>query len=395
MKSLRNILIIFLLLLIYSYFISINLIPKQLTLMSGESFKIKTLFGTNVIQTLNTSSDSSSKIDVDIMIGKLKVKNVSVNVLEDIKVVPVGKIIGLKLYTNGVLIVGMGQIENTENIMEKPYENLNIQEGDTIIKVNGKEIDSVDSLKNIVNSSNGSTLDLTLVRDGTVFASNITPIKTNKGEYKLGLWVRDAATGVGTITYYEPNTKQFAALGHGITDPDTDKLIDIESGELVTSNILSITKGESGKPGEIKGSILNQLTIGTVNKNSIFGIYGTLSNLASLNIDTSKTVGVALRKEIKQGPASVICNIDGSGNKEYSINIEKIYLDNNSNNKSFQIKVTDKELIEKTGGIIRGLSGAPIIQNGKFIGAVTNVLVQNPEIGYGVFGDLMIKQMKQ
>ena len=147
--------------------------------------------------------------------------------------------------------------------------------------------------------------------------------------------------------------------------------------------------------GEIKGSILNQPTIGNVNKNSNFGIYGDLTSLASLNIDKSKALKVALRNEIKEGKATMLCNVDGNKTKEYEIEIEKIYLENDSNNKSFLIKVTDENLINKTGGIIRGLSGAPIIQNGKFIGAVTNVLVQDPKVGYGVFADLMIKEMKK
>ena len=147
--------------------------------------------------------------------------------------------------------------------------------------------------------------------------------------------------------------------------------------------------------GEIKGSILNQPTIGNVNKNSVFGIYGDLTSLTSLNIDTSKALKVALRNEIKEGKAIMLCNVDGNKTKEYEIEIEKIYLENDSNNKSFLIKVTDENLINKTGGIIRGLSGAPIIQNGKFIGAVTNVLVKDPQVGYGVFADLMIKEMKK
>ena len=219
-------------------------------------------------------------------------------------------------------------------------------------------------------------------------------MKTDDKEYKLGLWVKDAATGVGTMTYYEPNSKSFAVLGHGITDSDTNNLINIESGELVTSKVISIKKGEIENPGEIKGTILNQQTIGRVSKNTQFGIYGTLDNLTSLNIDTSKKMKVALRDEIKIGEAKIICSLDNSNKtKEYRIEIEKIYYDNDYNNKSMLIRVTDSELIDKTGGIIRGLSGAPIIQNGKFIGAVTNVLVSNPEIGYAIFGDLMVKEM--
>ena len=220
------------------------------------------------------------------------------------------------------------------------------------------------------------------------------PIETDDDEYKLGLWVKDAATGVGTMSFYEPTSKSFAVLGHGITDSDTNTLINIDSGELVTTKIISLKKGESENPGEIKGTIVNQKTIGDVTKNTQFGVYGKLENLTALNIDASKTLNVALRQEIEIGDAKILCALDDNNiSKEYSIKIEKIYSDNDYNNKSMLIRITDKELLDKTGGIIRGLSGAPIIQNNKFVGAITNVLVSNPEVGYAVFADLMIKQI--
>ena len=314
--------------------------------------------------------------------------------MEDMEVVPVGKIIGLKLYTNGVLIVGMSEIEDKNNILNKPYENSDIEEGDTILKINEKEVENIDILKNIVNESKGENLELTLLRNGNVITTSIKPIETNDNNYKLGLWVKDAATGVGTMTFYEPSSNSFAVLGHGITDSDTDSLINIDSGELVTSRIISVKKGEIDNPGEIKGTIVNQQTIGSVTKNTQFGVYGVLNNFSELNIDTSKKVKVALRDEIKEGDAKILCALDNSNiTKEYDIKIEKIYKDNEYNNKSMLIRVTDKELLNKTGGIIRGLSGAPIIQNEKFVGAITNVLVSNPEIGYAIFADLMIKQI--
>ena len=163
--------------------------------------------------------------------------------LENIEVIPIGKVIGLKLYTNGVLIVGLSEIENS-----KPYNEEEIKEGDTIIKIDDKYIETIEDLKEAVNNSKGNNLNLTLNRNGSIFTSNIKPVKNKEDEYKLGLWVKDAATGVGTISFYEPNSKSFAALGHGITDNDTDSLIDIESGELVTSKVISIKKGEKGVP---------------------------------------------------------------------------------------------------------------------------------------------------
>ncbi len=397
MKNLKHVIIIIFLLILYIYIANITLIPGSIVLLQGEEFKIKKTFGVETIETAITSNSNYNISNVEVsLFGKLPVKNVAVTTIENAKVVPIGKIIGLKLYTNGVLIVGMSEIEDENSILSKPYENSDIKEGDTILKINEKEIEDIENLKDVVNSSNGKKLELTLLRDGSIVTSNITPIQTKNKEYKLGLWVKDAATGVGTMTFYEPESKVYAVLGHGITDADTDSLINIDSGELVTSRIISIKKGEVENPGEIKGTILNQQTIGEVIKNTQFGIYGKLNNLTSLNIDTSKVLDVALREEIEIGEAKVLCAIDNSNvAKEYSIEIEKIYTDNEFNNKSMLIKVTDEELLEKTGGIIRGLSGAPIIQNGKFIGAITNVLVSNPEIGYAIFGDLMIKEMSK
>ena len=200
---------------------------------------------------------------------------------------------------------------------------------------------------------------------------------------------------MGTITFYETESKTFGALGHGITDIDTEKLINISSGEFITTRILNITKGEVGKPGRIQGTIEKQKNIGSIYKNSKFGIYGKVNNVANLNVDTSNKMDVALRDEIKLGKAKIMCNLDNQSVKEYEVEIEKIYKENDYDNKSMLIKVTDKELLEKTGGIIQGMSGSPIIQDGKFVGALTHVLVNNPEEGYAVFGDIMIKQSKE
>lgn len=395
MKKFKNVITIIFLFILYIYVANISLIPKEIVLLEGEELNLKKMFGIQTVETAKTSNNNYNVSNLEVnMFGSIPLKDVKVTVIDDIEVVPIGKIIGLKLYTNGVLVVGMSEIEDCNNNLIKPYQNTDIKEGDTILKINENEIQDIDVLKEVVNKSEGENLKLTILRDGSILTSNITPVKTDDKEYKLGLWVKDAATGVGTMTYYEPNSKSFAVLGHGITDSDTNNLINIESGELVTSKVISIKKGEIENPGEIKGTILNQQTIGRVSKNTQFGIYGTLDNLTSLNIDTSKKMKVALRDEIKIGEAKIICSLDNSNKtKEYSIEIEKIYYDNDYNNKSMLIRVTDPKLIDKTGGIIRGLSGAPIIQNGKFIGAVTNVLVSNPEIGYAIFGDLMVKEM--
>ena len=394
MKKINIVITILFLFIIYIYVANITLIPKQITLLEGENLEIKTLYGIEIVETSSTISGNENTIKLDLNLLGKNVKEVTLNILEDIEVIPIGKIIGLKLYTNGVLIVGMSEIENINNVVEKPFENLDIKEGDTIIKVNNSEIQDIETLQREINNSEGKNINLTLLReDGTISTSNIKPVQVGNKEYKLGLWVKDAATGVGTLTYYEPNTKEFAALGHGITDIDTDKLINIDSGSIVKSKVVSIQKGEVGKPGEIRGSIINQPIIGKVYKNTEFGIFGEITETSNLEIDYSKKFKVALRDEIEEGEASIYCSLDGKETKEYKIKIEKIFKENNENNKSMLIEVVDDELIQKTGGIIRGLSGAPIIQNNKFVGAVTNVLVNMPTKGYAIFADIMIKNM--
>ena len=306
-----------------------------------------------------------------------------------------GNIAGVKLYTSGILVVGMSEIEGVDNKKHKPYENSGIEEGDSIISINNTKIFTTQDLIDTVNASYGKDLAIEYIHNNATATCSITPVKTSNNEYKLGLWVRDSAAGVGTVTFYDPTTKSFGALGHGITDIDTEELINIESGEFVTTEILNIKKGETGNPGRIQGTIDNQINIGTVFKNTRFGIYGKVSNPSALNLDITNEMEVALREEIKEGKAKILCNLDGTGTKEYDIEIEKIYRENNYDNKSMKIKVVDETLLNKTGGIIQGMSGSPIIQNGKFVGAVTHVLVNNPKEGYAVFGDIMLKQIRE
>lgn len=183
-------------------------------------------------------------------------------------------------------------------------------------------------------------------------------------------------------------------FGHGITDIDTGKILNISNGMLITTRVLSIIKGQNGNPGKIQGSINEQTEIGTIKKNSIFGIYGNVNDISKIKINKDRTMDVATRNEIKLGNATILCSVDGEEPKEYKIQIDKIYINNDYDNKSMLIKITDEKLLEKTGGIIQGMSGSPVIQNGKFIGAVTNVLINDSTRGYVVFGDLMIKEMR-
>ena len=400
MKKIKKILIVITLVLIYIYVCNISMLPNNIILMQGEVLKLNTVLGVNVknAKTVTASSnlnnsifEETGKMNLELNLFNLfSVKDVTVNVIPKTTIIPLGKAIGMKMYTKGVLVVGMSEIQG-----KKPYENTGIETGDKIVEVNNVKINNTDELIECVNSSKGESIKITYISDNEEEVANISPVKTGENEYKLGLWVRDAAAGVGTLTFYEPSTGEFGALGHGINDVDTYELIDIANGELVTTNIIDIVKGEDGTPGEIRGIIDGSSTIGSIYKNTNYGVYGKVTEKSRLNLDINNELEVANRSEIKTGKAEIMCELENGKIEKYEIEIQKIFLENNQDNKSMLIKVTDEDLIEKTGGIIQGMSGAPIIQNGKFIGAVTHVLVNDSKMGYAVFADLMIKQMRE
>ena len=400
MKLLKKILIVIILIIVYMYICNISMLPKNIILMQGETLSLKTIFGLNIKSSEAMQASTSLNNSIIEKTGTMNlslnlfnifsVKDVTVNVIPETTVIPLGKAIGMKLYTEGVLVVGMSEIEG-----QKPYEGSGIEAGDTIIEINNVAINSTDELIECVNASNGKSLEIKYICDEGEKITSIEPAMDSDNEYKLGLWVRDAAAGVGTLTFYEPSTGNFAALGHGINDVDTYNLIQIANGELVTTNIIDIVKGEDGLPGEISGTIENSATIGNIYKNTALGIYGNITDVSRLNLNKSTEIPVANRSEITTGKAEIMCELENGKIQNYEIEIQKIFIDNNENNKSMVIKVTDEELIEKTGGIIQGMSGAPIIQNGKFIGAVTHVLVNDSKTGYAIFADLMIKQMRE
>ena len=305
---------------------------------------------------------------------------------------PIGRTIGLKLYTDGALVVGMSEIDGADGNKYKPYEESGIIEGDMIKAINGKAISNADELIDTINESNGEAISIRYQRESDEIYTTITPVKAIDGNYMIGLWVRDAAAGIGTLTYYEEATKTFAALGHGINDVDTNKLLNISNGELVTSQIISIVKGKKGKPGEIRGIIDKSETIGNIEVNSSIGVYGQVTNFDYINKVKKDEVPVANRNEIKEGKAIIICQLTNEDKtEEFEIEIKRLYKMNYKDNKSMFIKVTDERLLEKTGGIIPGMSGTPILQNGKFVGAITNVLLNDPTQGYAIFADMMMQ----
>lgn len=361
-----KILMIILLLVLYIYIVYIQSIPDNIVVFEGEVINLKTILGLkadltqedDVIETISSNQNKvinsvgkkTAKIS---LFDSIFLKDVNIDVLPRTKVIPVGSIAGIKLYTSGVLVVGMSEIQGIDNKKYKPYENTGIVEGDTIVSVNSNLINTTEDLIDKVNSSSGNEMSIQYIHNEKTLQCSIKPVQTSNSEYKLGLWVRDSAAGVGTVSFYDPESKRFGALGHGITDIDTEQLIDISSGEFVTTKILNVIKGESGNPGRIQGTVENQKNIGTIYKNTKFGIYGTVENISSLEIDTSKEMELALRDEIQTGKATILCSLDNEKVEEYEIEIEKIYKENNYDNKSMLIKITDERLLEKTGGIIQ------------------------------------------
>lgn len=352
MKALKKISLIFVLFFLYTFVLSRNYLPETIA-VKGEEIRIS-----------------------------------------DIEVIPVGEVIGIKLYTSGVLVVGTTKIDGADGNSYKPYENTDIKEGDSIIKVAGEYVNSTEELINIVNRNGGNPISINYIRNNNENVAEITPVKDQQGYYKLGLWVRDSAAGVGTMTFYNEQTQTFAALGHPITDIDTGDIIQTSSGEIDDVNIISIIKGKEEEPGKLQGVIQQDSIIGSIYKNTAYGIYGIVKNQANVNIDYNRRMNVAMRQEINLGEATILSDISGEL-KEYKIEIQKTYLNNNYDNKSMVIKVTDEELLNRTGGIIQGMSGSPVIQNGKFCGAITHVFVKNPTIGYAVFADRMISELAE
>ena len=412
-KLILGTILLSILLICLIYVTNITSIPENIIIFQGEKLNLNTLLGislktedknietiqnSKIIQTssnLALNEEYTGKVNLSVNLFGMKVKDVTLNVLETTEVVPLGELVGLKLYTNGVLVVGMSEISGIDKNTYKPYENTGIIEGDMIVQINENSVTNTEELIECVNNSKGKEVSIKYVRSGEIIKTYIKPIETAKDDYKLGLWVRDAAAGVGTISFYEPESGLFASLGHGIIDVDTLKLLDISTGEFVTTNIVSIIKGEKGNPGKIQGSVENQKTIGEVYKNTEFGVFGKVSNTSVLNEDLSKTIKVASRNEIKKGKATIMCTLENNKKEEYEVEIEKIFANNNEDNKSMLLKITDEKLLEKTGGIIQGMSGSPIIQNGRLIGVLTHVLVSDPTVGYGVFADLMVEKMKE
>ena len=309
---------------------------------------------------------------------------------KEIEVYPGGISIGVKINNKGALVVGYSDISTHDGLSESPGKMAGIELGDIIEEVNGENIETCSDLISKVKTCRNDEMTVKILRGNSEITKKVSLIKEDN-EYKIGLWVRDSTAGIGTLTFYDKDSKTFGALGHPITDGDTNVSFNIKSGTLLKSSVLSIKKGERGNPGEIKGLFINENeSIGSIEKNTNSGIYGNGSS-ELINPNFGDAMTVAYRDEIKEGHAQIITTVEDGGAKAYDIEILKLLPQDEPGSKSMIIKIVDPVLLEKTGGIVQGMSGSPIIQNGKIIGAVTHVLINKPDVGYGIYIEWMLQ----
>lgn len=345
----------------------------------------------NLSKPFSISSTKTGQFEMGIrFLGGLFIKNIDVEVLDVNDYIPCGNMIGVTIYTQGVLVLGSGYINNDEGKRVSPCEGKLIT-GDYLQSVNGMKIDRTNDLIKAIQSSEGKNLIIEYRRNDKLVETEVSPIYSSEDhEYKIGIWVRDSTQGIGTLTYVNPLTNSFGALGHGISDIDSGQLIDISDGSIVTSITTNIIKGEKGDPGEISGIITLEEndSLGQIKMNTKHGLYGVLNDQGVQEFDENEKLQIGFKHDINLGKAVIRSNISGEM-KDYEIEIDKIFI-NDTSNKSMIIQVIDKELLNLTNGIVQGMSGSPIIQGDKLIGAVTHVFVQDSTKGYGTFIENML-----
>ena len=320
------------------------------------------------------------------LFGIFPIKQVTVSVADTPVVTVCGVPFGIKLYTDGVLIVGMSDV-NTAAGSANPAAAAGVRIGDTILSIDGKTVMTNEEVAAIINASNGHAVTLRIRRDGVEFDASFIPARPTSGEgYRAGLWVRDSTAGVGILTFYDDKSGVYAGLGHPVCDADTGQILTLSGGEIVPARILDVKKSQKGAPGELCGAFEDG-TLGALELNAANGLYGTLTIFPPEGV----RMPLAMKQDVSEGAAQVLTTVDGVTPALYDIMIEHVRYTAANDTRSMVIKVTDEELLSLTGGIVQGMSGSPIIQNGKLIGAVTHVLVNDPTRGYAVFAETMLE----
>lgn len=327
------------------------------------------------------------------LLGFIPIKNYNVNVINRPELIPGGNAIGVRLNTRGVLVVAVTDVIDTKGQRTSPARDAGLKVGDSIIEINGIKVQDAEHVVSILNDIKETNVKIVVQRNKVEFVTSAKPVQSIQDNcYRLGIWVRDKTSGIGTMTYYNKDTKEFGALGHGIVDMDTGGLLSVEKGKIMNARISKVEQGKKGTPGEIRGVFYetNNL-LGDISINSPYGIYGTIqeNNLSSIQ---NKPIPIGFKEEVKIGKAHILTTIDDNKIEKFEIEIVKIQPQLKADQKSMVVKITDKRLLDKTGGIVQGMSGSPIIQDDKLIGAITHVFVNDPTKGYGIYIEWMLEQ---
>lgn len=348
---------------------------------------------TYVCQALSSSSPSLANEEQYVTSVKLfnifPVKKAKVTVTQRKYVVPGGNVFGIRLYTRGVMVIRIDEV-TTPSGNRSPGKSAGLKAGDMILSVDGKSITRNKELSSAIAASNGKTMKMIIERNGEEKEIIFEPALSNEGTYKGGLWIRDSTAGIGTVTWYDRSNGIFAGLGHAVCDVDTGEIMPLSGGDAVEAEVKGCYKGTAGSAGELCG-VFTSGTIGELYLNGYTGVYGIMDSY-----DKNRSVlPVALKQEVKTGAARIICTVDENGPQYYDAEITKVYTDTSDDQRNLTIKITDEALIEKTGGIVQGMSGSPIVQNGMLVGAVTHVFVDDPTEGYGILAENMLDTAKQ
>lgn len=366
-------------------------ISKNYKVNKGEEFILNskiplttTLLEKASVNTAISTAGESYEVALKIF-GLIPFSTVNVEVVDRTYVSVLGQPFGMRVYTEGVLVIDTDEIK-TKSGRINPAEKAGIKVGDYILSVNGSEITCNEDLSDLVKQSKGKKMTFRVKRGDEEFSKLVQPVLSQtEGEYRVGIWVRDSSAGIGMLTFYSPATGVVCGLGHGLSDSDTGKLFTVNSGQMVSANIIAVQKGKKGSPGELSGRFTNE-AIAEIGLNSNNGVYGmSVNDIPAVNLTQ-----VAMNQEIKEGEAQILCTIDGSVPKLYSCTVKRHSDSIFGGIQNLSVTITDPELLELTGGIVQGMSGSPILQNGKLIGAVTHVLVDDPTTGYAVFAESML-----
>ena len=335
------------------------------------------------------SQEKGDTYDVNVSFLKiLPVKNSSLTVSERDYVAISGELFGLRLFTEGIIIVGIDEVKTAKGNIS-PARKAGLQKGDVIISIDNVKVKSCNEVSEIIEKSSGRVMKLKCSRKGKTFETDFrTAYSETEGKYKAGIWIRDSAAGIGTMTFFDPQRKTFAALGHGVCDVDTGEILPVFEGDIVKADVNGCYKGQKGKAGELCG-VFSSESKGVLYLNSKCGVYGELFSLP----ETDTLYPVAFNDEVKKGKAQIVSTVDEKGPQLYDIEITKIS-EENSEDKNLVIKITDDDLLNKTGGIVQGMSGSPVIQDGKLVGAVTHVFINDPTQGYAIFSRTMLQKMR-